>query len=187
MSMFEILDLIELPFQAIGRIGPRLIMIAAMVTSYSTQHGVFQVWKVDALTAYVAPAVIDILAISCAEILHDQWVIKGKLPAGFVLAAAGFGSMTVNWVAGTTPGSKAVHAGMVLAYVLCELVHGFVKRRSREAATESGSAVVQPAESAPVAPLSVVPAQGTGSQGPSGSTERRKRTGGVGLNRVSHS
>jgi hypothetical protein len=62
------MNLLEAPFRALGQIGPRLIMIAAMVSSYSTQLHLFRSWDVDSLTAYVAPAVIDILAITCAEI-----------------------------------------------------------------------------------------------------------------------
>lgn len=127
-------NLLEWPFRTLGQIGPRLIMIAAMVTSYTTQRDLFLSWEVEPLTAHVAPGVVDILAITCAEILHDQYVIRGKRWAGIVLAIAGGGSMAANWIAGATMGSKVVHAGMVLAYVLAELVVGTVKRRSVAAA-----------------------------------------------------
>lgn len=151
------MNLLEAPFRALGQIGPRLIMIAAMVTSYSTQLHLFRSWEVDSLTAYVAPAVIDILAITCAEILHDQYVIRGKRWAGLVLALAGAGSGLANGIAGATIGSKVVHASMVLAYVLAELVVGAVKRRKPE--QEDESEAVSPVEeierlenTAPVSP-----------------------------------
>jgi hypothetical protein len=126
------MNLLEAPFRALGQVGPRLIMIAAMVTSYDTQHRLFLSWGVDGLTAAIAPAVIDLLAITCAEILHDRWVIRGKASAGFVLVVAGFGSMAANWIAGVSVGSKTVHASMVLAYVLAELVVGRVRRVMEE-------------------------------------------------------
>lgn len=122
------LNLLEFPFRALGQIGPRLIMIAAMVTSYTTQHELFLSWKVEAMTAALAPAVIDVLAITCAEILHDQRVVRGKVWAAIVLALAGAGSMAANFMAGATWGSRVVHASMVLAYVLAELVVGSVRR-----------------------------------------------------------
>ena len=112
------MNLLEAPFRALGQVGPRLIMIAAMVTSYATQYHLFLSWGVDGMTAAIAPAVIDLLAITCAEILHDQRVIRGKGAAGLVLAVAGAGSMAANWIAGVSTGSKVVHASMVLAYVL---------------------------------------------------------------------
>jgi hypothetical protein len=77
--------------------------------------------------------VIDLLAITCAEILHDQRVIRGKGAAGLVLAVAGAGSMAANWIAGVSTGSKTVHASMVLAYVLAELVVGRVRRGTEQA------------------------------------------------------
>ena len=126
------MNLLEAPFRALGQIGPRLIMIAAMVTSYATQYHLFLSWGVDGLTAAVAPAVIDLLAITCAEILHDQRVTRGKGAAGLVLVLSGAGSMAANWIAGVSTGSKVVHASMVLAYVLAELVVGRVRRSAEE-------------------------------------------------------
>jgi len=170
------MNLLEAPFRALGQIGPRLIMIAAMVTSYDTQHRLFLSWGVDGLTAAIAPAVVDLLAITCAEILHDQWVIRGKGSAGFVLAIAGFGSAAANWLAGVTVGSKVVHASMVLAYVLAELVVGRVRRvmEQRTAATELAEPEVTADEAAspdlPEAPVS--PAPGIPER-----TERRHRRG----------
>lgn len=170
------INLIEAPFRMLGQIGPRLIMIAAMVTSYTTQLHLFRSWDVDELTAYVAPAVIDILAITCAEILHDRWVIRGKLWAAIVLALAGIGSGLANFLAGPTWGSKAVHASMVLAYVLAELVVGAVKRREPEADAETAAeettvteVKADDAESKdlPTAPVSPAPA-GTGKREPYG-------------------
>jgi hypothetical protein len=151
------MKMLEAPFRALGQIGPRLIMIAAMVTSYSTQLHLFRSWQVDSLTAFVAPAVVDILAITCAEILHDQYVIRGKRSAGFVLAVAGAGSMAANWIAGATAGSKVVHASMVLGYVLAELVVGSVKRRESAPAVVSEAAspveeIEQLEDTAPVSP-----------------------------------
>lgn len=136
------MNLLEAPFRALGPAGPRLIMIAALGTSYETQHVLFLLWGVDPLTAAVAPAVIDVLAITCAEILHDPRVIRGKRWAGLVLAIAGLGSMAANWIAGVTIGSKVVHASMVLAYVLAELVVGSVVRRDTGRTTAAAQTVV---------------------------------------------
>ena len=170
-------NLLEVPFRALGQIGPRLIMIAAMVTSYATQYHLFLSWGVDGLTAAVAPAVIDLLAITCAEILHDQRVIRGKAAAGFVLVLSGLGSMAANWIAGASVGSKAVHASMVLAYVLAELVVGRVRRSMEEmkAAVQTVIPEVTADEAAspdlPEAPTS------PGPQRYSERHERRLRTG----------
>ena len=176
------MNFIEVPFRALGQIGPRLIMIAAMVTSYKTQLHLFQTWGVDGLTAAVAPAVIDLLAITCAEILHDQRVIRGKAAAGFVLVIAGLGSMAANWIAGVSAGSKVVHASMVLAYVLAELVVGRVRRSVEQAEVAVQAATPEPvmADDAaspdlPAAPVSPAPA-GTARKIPE-RTERRHRTG----------
>lgn len=159
------MNFIEVPFRLLGQIGPRLIMIAAMVTSYKTQHELFLSWGVEGLTAAVAPAVIDLLAITCAEILHDQWVIRGKASAGFVLVLAGLGSMAANWIAGVSAGSKVVHASMVLAYVLAELVVGRVRRATEHAEVAAQAATPEPvvADDAaspdlPTAPVSPAPA-----------------------------
>jgi hypothetical protein len=156
--------MLEAPFRALGQIGPRLIMIAAMVTSYATQYHLFLAWGVDGLTAAVAPAVIDLLAITCAEILHDQRVKRGKAAAGFVLVVAGLGSMAANWIAGVSVGSKVVHASMVLAYVLAELVVGCVRRVTEQqtAAAQTVTPEVTADEAAspdlPTAPVSPAPA-----------------------------
>ena len=154
------MNFLDVPFQALGRVGPRLIMIAAMVTSYATQYHLFLSWGIDRLTSAVAPAVIDLLAITCAEILHDQRVTRGKGAAGFVLALAGAGSMAANWLAGASAGDKAVHASMVLAYVLAELVVGRVRREpvqrgaaKQVAVTEVRASDAQ-AEDLPEAPVS---------------------------------
>lgn len=158
------MNFLDVPFQALGRIGPRLIMVAAMVTSYATQYHLFLSWGVDRLTSAIAPAVIDLLAITCAEILHDQRVTRGRGAAGFVLAIAGAGSMAANWLAGASTGDKAVHASMVLAYVLAELVVGRVRRESgqREAAEQAAATEVKAddakASDLPEAPVSPAPA-----------------------------
>jgi len=181
------MNLLEAPFRALGQVGPRLIMIAAMVTSYATQYHLFLSWGVDGMTAQIAPAVIDLLAITCAEILHDQRVIRGKGAAGLVLTVAGAGSMAANWIAGVSIGSKTVHASMVLAYVLAELVVGRV-RRNTERTTAAAQTVIPEVtadEAAspdlPEAPISPAPSK-RGQYGPRGTEyslrqERRIRTG----------
>lgn len=196
-------QLLEAPFRALAQIGPRLIMIAAMVTSYSTQLHLFRSWGVESLTAAVAPAVIDLLVITCAEILHDSSVIRGKAWAGLVLVVAGAGSMAANWIAGVSTGSKVVHAAMVLGVVLAELVVGVVKRRETGRVEEPAAAVdtvkASDAEApelpeAPVSPAPSGPRKGRPKrdtvEGPQGlhveagtgaplpvRTERRARTG----------
>ena len=174
------MNLLEAPFRALGQVGPRLIMIAAMVTSYATQYHLFLSWGVDGMTAGIAPAVIDLLAITCAEILHDQRVIRGKGAAGLVLAVAGAGSMAANWIAGVSTGSKTVHASMVLAYVLAELVVGRVRRSAERAEVAEETATPEPvmADDAadpdlPEAPTSPAPAAPRYSE----RHERRLRTG----------
>lgn len=178
------MNMLEAPFRALGQVGPRLIMIAAMVTSYATQYHLFLSWGVDGMTAAIAPAVIDLLAITCAEILHDQRVTRGKGAAGFVLVLAGAGSMAANWIAGASTGSKVVHASMVLAYVLAELVVGRVRRDTDEkkAAVEQATATEVKADDAmakdlPAAPVSPAPAGTAPHQPYSERHERRLRRG----------
>lgn len=104
------------------------IMIAAGVTSYATQHGIFVRWEVDTLTAAIAPVSIDMLAVICSVAMHLPNVTRvGRVTAVLVLVAAGGGSATANWMAGSTPGAKAVHVAMVACYLLAETVASQVK------------------------------------------------------------
>ena len=120
------------------------IMIAAMASSYHTQLGLFRLWEVDLFTAVIAPFAVDALAVICAIALGTKGA-SGKRLAAVVLVVTLGGSMAANFIAGTTPGSKIVHAGMVLIYLMAEFVSGKVGQG--EAAT---AAVVQTeAESQP--------------------------------------
>lgn len=104
------------------------IMIAAGVTSYTTQHGIFIRWEVDALTAAIAPVSIDMLAVICSVAMHLPNITRtGRVTAVLVLVMAGGGSAVANWMAGSTVGAKAVHVAMVACYLLAETVASQVK------------------------------------------------------------
>jgi len=102
------------------------IMIAAMASSYHTQIGLFHIWQVDGFTSAIAPISIDALAVICAIALGIEGV-GGKRLAAVVLIVTLSGSMTANFLAGSTLGSKIVHAAMVLIYLLAELVASRVR------------------------------------------------------------
>ena len=106
-----------------------LIMVAAASVSFGTQRGIFLDWHVDGYASVVAPLSIDLLAILCNLALHTDGVARmGRRVAALVLVVTMGGSLTANWIAGETIGSKAVHAGMVLLYVLAEWVSSTVKQ-----------------------------------------------------------
>jgi Protein of unknown function (DUF2637) len=105
-----------------------LIMVAAASVSFGTQRAVFTDWHCDGYAAVVAPLSIDLLAILCNLALHtDNVASRGRKVAALVLVITMGGSLTANWTAGLTIGSKAVHAGIVLLYVLAEWVSSTVK------------------------------------------------------------
>lgn len=137
------------------------IMIAAGVTSYHTQRGIFLDWQVDVLTATIAPISIDMLAVICSVAMHLPNVTRaGRVTAVCVLVVAGGGSAAANWMAGSTAGSKAVHVGMVVCYLLAETVASQV--RSRAPKDETVTVDVQAEQAAapdlPDAPVSPAPA-----------------------------
>src|SRR5262245_20329695 len=97
------------------------IMIAAMASSYHTQLLLFRLWSVDIFTAVIAPFAVDALAVICAIAMGTKGA-RGKPLAATVLVVTLGGSMTANFVAGATLGSKIVHSAMVAIYALSELV-----------------------------------------------------------------
>jgi uncharacterized protein DUF2637 len=104
------------------------IMVAAASVSFGTQRAVFTAWHAGAYTSVVAPLSIDLLAILCNLALHTDNVVRaGRRVAALVLVVTMAGSLTANWTAGVTIGSKAVHSGMVVLYVLAEWVSSKVK------------------------------------------------------------
>ncbi len=105
------------------------IMVAAAAVSYSTQRTLFLLWQVDTFTAAVAPIAVDMLAVLCTMAIHTDGVARrGRSTAIFVLIVTGTASMTANFVAGLTLGSKIVHAAMVALYLLSEFVASTVKQ-----------------------------------------------------------
>ncbi len=164
------------------------IMIAAMASSYHTQLVLFRVWKVDVFTAGIAPFAVDALAVICSIAIGAKGA-SGKPLAATVLVVTLGGSMTANFIAGATLGSRIVHAGMVLIYLMAELVASRVRMAEVKAETvvavpaaESGQPAVQEtvtevtadeaaSEDLPEAPVS--PATGTYSE----RHERRLRRG----------
>ncbi len=125
------------------------IMIAAMASSYHTQLVLFRVWKVDVFTAGIAPFAVDALAVICSIAIGAKGA-SGKPLAATVLVVTLGGSMTANFIAGATLGSRIVHAGMVLIYLMAELVASRVRMAEVKAevvvtapAAESGQPVVQ--------------------------------------------
>lgn len=114
------------------------IMIAAMASSYHTQLVLFRTWEVDLFTAVIAPFAVDALAVICSIAIGAKGV-SGKPLAATVLVVTLGGSMAANFIAGATLGSRIVHAGMVLIYLMAELVASRV--RMKEAKTETVVAV----------------------------------------------
>jgi len=110
------------------RILSLLIMAAAAAVSYGTQRTLFLRWEVDAFTAAIAPIAVDMLAIICTLAVHTDGVArKGRRAAIIVLVITGSASVSANFVAGHTAGSKIVHAAMVALYLLAEWVAAQVK------------------------------------------------------------
>lgn len=116
------------------------IMIAAMASSYHTQLVLFRVWKVDVFTAGIAPFAVDALAVICSIAIGAKGA-SGKPLAATVLVVTLGGSMTANFIAGATLGSRIVHAGMVLIYLMAELVAS----RVRMAEVKAEAVVAAPA------------------------------------------
>jgi Protein of unknown function (DUF2637) len=126
-----------------------LIMAAAAVVSYSTQRTLFIGWSVDEFTAAIAPIAVDLLAIICTLAIHADGVArKGRRAAIVVLVLTGSGSLTANFLAGQTTGSRVVHAAMVALYLLAEWIAAQVKAPA--AATTTTTSVPQP-------PAAVIP------------------------------
>jgi len=121
------------------------IMIAAMASSYHTQLVLFRTWEVDLFTAVIAPFAVDALAVICSIALGAKGA-SGKPLAATVLVVTLGASMAANFIAGATLGSKIVHAGMVIIYLMAELVAS--KVRGGEVVTETVVAVQ--AQSQPV-------------------------------------
>lgn len=131
------------------------IMVAAMASSYHTQLVLFRTWKVDSFTAVIAPFAVDALAVICSIAIGAKGA-SGKPLAATVLVVTLGGSMTANFIAGATLGSRIVHAGMVLIYLMAELVAS--KVRAAEAGAEVVVAVAAQ-EAAVVQPTTPEPAK----------------------------
>jgi hypothetical protein len=158
------------------------IMIAAMASSYHTQLVLFRLWEVDMFTAVIAPFAVDALAVICSIALGVKGASGKKLAATVLVLTLG-ASMAANFIAGVTLGSRIVHAGIVVLYLMAELVASRVQAPVVKAATVETTPVVEKpaeqtavaevkaddarAEDLPTAPVSPAPA-GTGSRGPRG-------------------
>jgi hypothetical protein len=105
-----------------------LIMAAAAAVSFGTQRSLFVGWQVDTFTSVVAPIAVDLLAIICTLAIHTDGVArKGRRAAITVLAVVGTASVSANFIAGETLGSKIVHGAMVVLYLLAEWIAAQVK------------------------------------------------------------
>ena len=102
------------------------IMIAAMASSYHTQLVLFRAWEVDIFTAVIAPFAVDALAVICSIAIGAKGASGKKLAATVLVVTLG-ASMAANFIAGATLGSRIVHAGMVLIYLMAELVASKVR------------------------------------------------------------
>jgi len=114
------------------------IMIAAMASSYHTQLILFRQWEVDLFTAVIAPFAVDALAVICSIAIGAKGASGKKLAATVLVVTLG-ASMAANFIAGATLGSRIVHAGMVLIYLMAELVAS--KVRAPEVVAETAAAV----------------------------------------------
>ena len=146
------------------------IMIAAMASSYHTQLVLFRAWEVDLFTAVIAPFAVDALAVICSIAIGAKGA-TGKPLAATVLVVTLGASMVANFIAGATLGSRIVHAGMVLIYLMAELVASKVRAAEAVATVEvtADDAASKDLPEAPVSPAVVrqIPER----------TERRHRTG----------
>jgi hypothetical protein len=104
------------------------IMFAAASVSFKTQQAIFLVWGCDTYTSTIAPVALDLLAIICTLAIHAPNVSPKGLKAAIVVLVITAGSSTVaNAIAGDSWGSRAVHGGMVILYVLAEWIAAQVK------------------------------------------------------------
>lgn len=98
-----------------------LIMCATMYLSFGHQRNLFLSWQVDLQSSLIAPLTIDLLAIACSLGIHADGIDrKGRVAATIILLLAGSASMSANFLAGSTPGSKIVNVWCVVAYLGCE-------------------------------------------------------------------
>lgn len=105
-----------------------LIMAAAAAVSYGTQRAIFIDWRCDGFTASIAPIGVDLLAIICTLAIHTDGVARKGLRAAIVVLVITAGASTAaNAIAGLTIGSKVVHGGMVVLYVMAEWIAAQVK------------------------------------------------------------
>jgi hypothetical protein len=146
------------------------IMIAAMASSYHTQLVLFRAWGVDIFTAVIAPFAVDALAVICSIALGIKGASGKKLAATVLVVTLG-ASMAANFIAGATIGSKIVHAGMVLIYLMAELVAS--KVRVAEVVVET--TVAAPAASDSDKAETKVPAQRRKPYGPRNGSEYSER------------
>jgi hypothetical protein len=104
---------------------PRMTLI---VLTFCIATPLFLAWQVDGFTAAAAPVAVDLLAIICTLAVHTHGVArKGRRAAIVVLILTGSASTAANFIAGQTPGSKIVHAGMVVLYLAAEWIAAQVK------------------------------------------------------------
>lgn len=112
----------------ITRVISILIMCGAMYLSYGHQRDLFASWGVDWQSASLAPLTIDLLAVACSLCVHAEGIDqKGRVAAILLLGGAGSASMSANFLAGATPGSKIVNVWFVIAYLGCEWLATRVK------------------------------------------------------------
>lgn len=105
-----------------------LIMCATMYLSFGHQRDLFLSWQIDLQSAIIAPLTIDLLAIACSLGIHAEGIDrKGRVAATLILALAGSASITANFLAGSTVGSKAINVWCVIAYLGCEWLATRVK------------------------------------------------------------
>jgi hypothetical protein len=131
-----------------------LIVLAAMVANYGHQNA-YLLDHVDALTAYIVPAALDLLTTMCAVILalpviktSSKWVALG----GLVFAVGG--SATLSFMAPGDTIGKIVAGGLVALIAVAEFVanHVHIDFGKMAAGETAMVTAVQPVTAAPSKP-----------------------------------
>lgn len=123
-----------------------LIMCATMYLSFGHQRDLFFGWGVDLQSAVIAPLTIDLLAIACSLGIHADGIDrKGRVASALILSMAGSASITANFLAGATLGSKIVNVWCVIAYLGCEWLATRVKGSAKVVDAKRSAAAVKAA------------------------------------------
>lgn len=127
-----------------------LIAVIGAITSFGTQVGLLESWKIAFIFAVGIAGTVDLLAVCAAitlQVPNFPW--KGRVGTIFVFTLSV--SIAANVIAGSreSTGAAIAHAWPVLAYMLAELIANLLRKYV---------AMVQAAQTAKSIPTPVQPA-----------------------------